>query len=128
MPLATDTLTTHIIAILSWWEIYRQRLPFLLDINQLDYTAGWRVYFSIWIRFSLYAVHVVLINQNSHLITILFQYCTMIYCCHSWLYTNMQPHSSQIQHQPIACIPFHTDNNSTNLQSSTSQLLLYTNM
>jgi len=41
MPLATDTLTTHIIAILSWWETYRQRLLFLLDINQLDYTAGW---------------------------------------------------------------------------------------
>jgi len=85
MPLATDTLTTHIIAILSWWETYRQRLLFLLDINQLDYTAGCWVHFSIWIRFSLYAVHVVLINQNSHHITIIFLYCTLIYCCHSWL-------------------------------------------
>ena len=66
MPLATDTLTTHIIAIISWWKTYRQRLLFLLDINQLDFTAGCWVHFSIWIRFTLYIVHVVLINQNSH--------------------------------------------------------------
>ena len=30
------------------------------------------MHFIIWIRFSLYAVHVVLINQNSHHITIVF--------------------------------------------------------
>jgi len=85
MPVATDTLTTHITVILRWWETYQQSLLFLLHINQLGYTAGWWVHFSIWIRFSLYAVHVVLINQNSHHITILFLYCTLIYCCHSCL-------------------------------------------
>jgi len=63
-------LTTEV-ALLAWY--------------QLDFTAGWWVHFSIWIRFSLYAVHVVLINQNSHHITILLLYCTLIYCCHSWL-------------------------------------------
>ena len=106
MSLATDTLTTHIIGILSWWESYQQRLLFLLDINQLDFTAGCLVPFSIWVRFSLYAVHVVLINQNSHHITIIFLYCTLIYCCHSWLYTKMQPHSSQTQHHLCSLTAF----------------------
>jgi hypothetical protein len=31
----------------------------LLDINQLYFTAGCWVHFSIWIKFILYAVHVV---------------------------------------------------------------------
>jgi hypothetical protein len=40
MPLARDTLTTHIIAILSWWETYQQRLLFLLDINYVEQDEG----------------------------------------------------------------------------------------
>jgi len=104
MPIATDTLTTHIIAIPSWWETYCQRLLFLLDINQLDYTAGWWVHFSIWIRFSLYAVHVVLINQNSNHITIIFLYWTLIYCCHSWLLHKDAATQFTDQHQPCSIL------------------------
>ena len=69
-PYLVGNLSTEV-ALLAWY--------------QLDFTAGWWVHFSIWIRFSLYAVHVVLINQNSHHITIILLYCTLIYCCHSWL-------------------------------------------
>ena len=128
MPLPTDTLTTHIIVILSWWETYRQRLLFLLDTNQMDFTARCWVHFSIWIRFSLYAVHVVLINQYSHHTTILFLYCTLIVTILGF-YTKMQTHSSQTQHQLCsltACLLFNINNTATNLQPSTSQFCIQT--
>ena len=79
-----DRQTTYITCSLPVQETYQHSFHLLFHINIVAFTVRWWVQFTIWIRFSLYGSHVVLLQENSHIIVpFVYLHCDLF--CYPWL-------------------------------------------